>query len=127
MNEEVLKKLRYKGGQAAVLNAPEGYCFGIENVKLPEQGTADFVLLFVNNAKETEEWVPKAVSALSEDALFWISYPKQSAKVKTDINRDSLWALVQKLSPYRAVSNVAVDEKWSAVRFRHIDKVKAGK
>ncbi|MFC5649655.1 hypothetical protein ACFPYJ_11085 [Paenibacillus solisilvae] len=61
---------------------------------------------------------------MNEDALFWITYPKQSSKVKTDINRDRLWAMVQDKSGYRPVSNVAIDEKWSALRFRHQDKVK---
>ena len=64
------------------------------------------------------------IPGLKEDAVFWITYPKQTAKFKADINRDSLYTLVQAKSEYRVVSNVAVDEKWSALRFRHKDKVK---
>ncbi|WP_409347005.1 hypothetical protein [Paenibacillus sp. MBLB4367] len=124
--EELLKKLRYKDGRAAVWNAPEGYFLGIEEEKSAE-GTYDFVQVFVNNADEATEWAPKAIGYLNEDAVFWITYPKQSSKVKTDINRDSLAALVQNITPYRPVSNVAVDDKWSALRFRPVDKVKSGK
>lgn len=83
------------------------------------------MLLFVRDAAEAHEWLPRAVALLNEDAVFWISYPKQSAKIATDLNRDSLWALVQNSTSYRAVSNVAIDDKWSAVRFRHLDKVKS--
>jgi hypothetical protein len=124
MQEELLKKLRYKQGRALVLHAPEGYKLGIEEPEGPN-GTYDFVQLFVNDAAEVEEWTPKAIPHLKDDALFWITYPKQSSKVKTNINRDSLFTLVSGISEYRAVSNVAVDDKWSALRFRHLDKVKS--
>lgn len=123
--EELLKKLRYKSGRALVLNAPEGYHLGIEAADSEAVDKYDFVQLFVNNAAEVEEWYLKTIDVLNEDALFWITYPKQSSKVKTDINRDILWQMVQNKSGYRPVSNVAIDDKWSALRFRHQDKVKA--
>jgi hypothetical protein len=126
MNQELLKKLRYKEGRATILNAPDGYRLGIESEEETEE-KYDFVQLFVNNAQEVDEWVPRVIPMLSEDAVFWITYPKQSSKVKTDINRDILARMVQNKTPYRAVSNIAVDEKWSALRFRHQDKVKAKK
>lgn len=128
MSEELLKKLRYKEGRALVLNAPEGYRLGIETETggSPED-KADFVQLFVNDGKEADEWVPKVIPILREDAVFWITYPKQSSKVKTDINRDTLAAKVQNNTEYRPVSNVAVDDKWSALRFRRSDLVKSKK
>lgn len=119
-NEAILQKLRYKPGAAAVLNAPDGYGLGVGN----ESGDSlDFLLLYVHNATEANEWLPRAAAMLKEDAVFWIAYPKTSAKVKSDLNRDSLNALVQNSTSYRAVSNVAVDEKWSALRFRRADLV----
>jgi hypothetical protein len=124
--EALIKKLRYKQGPALVLNPPEGYILGIESDNAATE-QFDFIQLFVNNSEEVEKWLAEALPLLNEDALFWITYPKQSSKVKTDINRDSLFKLVQELSPYRAVSNVAVDEKWSALRFRHQEKVKSKK
>ncbi|WP_136605817.1 hypothetical protein [Paenibacillus dokdonensis] len=124
-NEELLKKLRYKNGHALVLNAPEGYDLAIESES--SDSKAAFIQLFVNNAEQVHEWVPQAISRLAEDAVFWITYPKQTSKVKTDINRDSLWKLVESIAPYRPVSNVAVDEKWSALRFRHVDLVQSKK
>jgi hypothetical protein len=123
MQEELLKKLRYKQGRALVLQAPEGYKLGIEDNEEPN-GTYDFVQLFVNNAAEVEEWAPKAIAYLNDEAVFWITYPKQSSKVKTDINRDILWKLMDEKTDYRLVSNVAVDDKWSALRLRHKNKVK---
>jgi len=127
LNEELLKKLRYKNGHALVLNAPEGYDLGIESNEVITDSKAAFIQLFVHNAEQVHEWVPQVIARLDEDAVFWITYPKQTSKVKTDINRDSLWKLVESIAPYRPVSNVAVDDKWSALRFRHVDLVQSKK
>lgn len=124
MNEAILKKLRYKEGRAAVINAPEGYELGTQD-EGEREGPYDFLQLFVHDAQQVKDWLPKVIPLLAEDAVFWITYPKQSSKVKTDINRDSLFTLVSDNSPYRAVSNVAIDGTWSALRFRHKDKVKS--
>ena len=124
--EELLKKLRYKQGPALVLNPPEGFKLGVESGE-DDLDQYAFIQLFVNNSDDVRNWLPKALPMLNEDALFWIAFPKKSSKTKTDINRDSLSKLVQELSPYRPVSNVSVDEKWSALRFRHQEKVNSKK
>lgn len=126
MEAELVKKLRYKAGRARVLNAPAGYLLGIETNEESEE-KFDFIQLFVSNAAEVTEWVPNVIPMLNEDALFWITYPKQSSKVKTDINRDILWKMLDDTTAYRPVSNVAIDDKWSALRFREKDKVKTAK
>jgi hypothetical protein len=121
--DEILKKLRYKQGNAAILNAPDKFQLGIDQLN----GMNDFLLLFVNNSQEVKAWLPKALENLKEDAVFWIAFPKKSSKVQTDINRDSLFTLVREESDYRAVSNVSIDEKWSALRFRQEHLVKSKK
>ncbi|MGV2938897.1 hypothetical protein AB5I83_04850 [Mesobacillus sp. LC4] len=124
--DELLKKLRYKQGSAILLNAPKEFQSLIKETE-HENGKMEFLLMFVNNSEEVKTWFPKALSVLKEDAIFWVAFPKKSSKVKTDINRDTLYKLVQELSDYRAVSNVSLDEKWSALRFRHQDLVKSKK
>jgi hypothetical protein len=128
MDAEVLKKLRYKEGRALVLNAPEGYGDGLPTEAQPDE-KYDFLLLFVNSAKEAGEWLPRITELPDGDAVFWIAYPKQQpkSKLKPDVNRDILAAIVQEGSPYRPVSNVAIDEKWSALRFRLKELVKSSK
>jgi len=123
MNNELLKKLRYKEGQAVVINAPEGYILGVEGSSESEGGS-DFVQLFVSSTTELNEKLGQAILLLKEDAVFWITYPKQSSKVKTDINRDVLAGIVMDTTAYRPVSNVSIDATWSALRFRLKDKVK---
>lgn len=129
MDEQVKKKLRYQEGQAAVvINAPEGYGLVHESAGADAlEGSCDFVQLYVNSAAEVEERLPEAIALLKEDAIFWITYPKQSPKLKPDINRDTLASMVVDSTAYRPVSNVAVDEKWSALRFREKAKVKSQK
>lgn len=124
--DELLKKLRYKQAPASIMNAPAEYQSLIGESD-NESGKKEFLLLFTNNSEEVRTWFPRALSALEEDAIFWIAFPKKSSKVKTDINRDILFKLVQELSDYRAVSNISLDEKWSALRFRHQDLVKPKK
>lgn len=122
MNEALVKKLHYKQGLAKVINAPEGFRLGIESLE-DTQENIDFVLLFVHSSAEAEEWLPKVMQLINEESLFWIAYPKQSSKVKTDINRDILAGIVQNNTSYRAVSIAAIDDKWSALRVRHLKKV----
>ncbi len=126
MDDGLLGKLRYKGGRAEVLNAPEVFQLSDAPASANED-KSDFVLLFVNNAEEVDKWVPEVIPGLKEDAVFWIAYPKQSSKVKTDINRDILAAMVQDNTPYRPVSAAALDTTWSALRFREKTKVKTKK
>lgn len=128
MIAEILKKLRYKEGRSIVLNPPEGFDFGMNGTMEPGE-RYEFILLFVNSAQEAEEWTPRVTELPDGDAVFWIAYPKQlpKSKIKPDINRDSLAAIVQEKTPYRPVSNVAIDEKWSALRFRPKELVKSSK
>ncbi|MCC3376475.1 hypothetical protein [Cohnella sp. REN36] len=123
MSKPLYQKLYYKSGRAAVLNAPEGFDLGVDVETAPE-GKFDFVLVFARNAEQVLKWTAKIIPTLNEDAVFWVAYPKQSGSIKTDINRDSLWRLMEGKTEYRIVSNVAVDDTWSALRFRHLDKVK---
>jgi hypothetical protein len=123
LEKSLADKLRYKQGRAIVLNAPDTYNLGIKTEKELE-GKFDFLQLFVRNFKELEDWVPQVVETVNEDALFWICYPKQTSKLKTDVNRDIIWKMVQDNTQYRRVSNVAIDETWSALRLRLKSKVK---
>ncbi len=49
-----------------------------------------------------------------EPAVVWVAYPKAN---RTDINRDTVWPIVV-AHGLRPVGQVAVDEVWSALRFR---------
>ncbi len=125
----LIKKLRLKeGDRALVLNPPAGYLEQLADlpagVRLEQEaeGEFDFVHLFVKDSADLERLYPQARQAIKYDGVFWISYPKGSSGVKTDLNRDILW---QKLTGkgIRPVTQIAIDEVWSALRFRPEEQV----
>jgi hypothetical protein len=129
MASSLLTKLQLKAGQhLCVLNPPRGYVAtliadlaGI-TVRTESKGPADAVLLFVSTLADVEHLAPGAILAVKPDGLLWMAYPKGPSKVKTDVNRDILAAAVLPAG-WRAVRQVALDETWSAMRFRPADKV----
>jgi hypothetical protein len=129
-NPVLVKKLLIKPGmRLAFLNAPAGYLEALgplpEGVQLADgpDGTLDFVQLFVRNSGEYDRLGPAALRAVKPDGLLWICYPKKSAGVESDLERDVFWTLLGPAG-LRPVTQVAVDEVWSALRFRPADKVK---
>jgi len=125
----LLRKLRLQPGQRIlILNAPPGYVKslgtlpeGVELVDHPAE-SLDLVHLFVRDVAELARFGPVAIQAVKHDGLLWISYPKRSSKVQTDLTRDVGWDLVVQAG-LRPVTQISVDETWSALRFRPVDRV----
>jgi len=123
----LIKKLGIKPKQRLlILNAPEGFSerigtllsTDIELLTTPTpSGNFDVVLQFVRNKAEVEEDTPKAIGMVKPGGRLWLSYPKQSSKVPTDVNRDMLWKIFPD-SEWRPVTQISIDEIWSALRFR---------
>ena len=126
---KLLKKLRMQPGQRVlILNAPQDYLEelgplpeGVEVADKPE-GVFDFVQVFAKNMAELEKQVPVAAEAVKHDGLLWVSHPKKSSSVESDLSRDVVWKSVAKTG-LRAVTQVSVNDVWSAIRFRSADKV----
>jgi hypothetical protein len=51
------------------------------------------------------------------DGLFWACYPKGTGKIKSNIKRETVWTALA-LIGLEAVSQIALDETWSALRGR---------
>ena len=64
------------------------------------------------------------MGALKLGGLLWFSYPKKSSKVETDITRDVGWDALGSTG-LRPVTQVAIDDTWSALRFRPVVDVKS--
>jgi hypothetical protein len=57
--------------------------------------------------------------------VVWFAYPKgTSKKYKSEINRDNGWQILGELG-FEGVRGVAIDEDWSALRFRRVEFIKA--
>ena len=124
VNSPLLKKLGVKPGhRLLVLNAPDGYLDQLS--PLPEKaelatkgkGPFDVVQLFVKNKAQVDRDAAKAMQAVKPRGLLWIAYPKKSSKIETDISRDVGWETMKK-ADWEGVAIVAIDETWSALRFR---------
>jgi len=110
------------------MNPPPGFMDQLgdlpQDVKVAHQpeGTFDFVHLFIKNVAELESLGPAAIEAVKYDGVFWISYPKRSSKVETNITRDVGWDSVTRAG-LRPVTQVSIDDVWSALRFRPVERV----
>jgi hypothetical protein len=120
----LVKKLRLLPGQrVAVVNAPAGYLG--ELVPLPEgvqvsdrlEGQFDWVQVFVRNRAELEGLASLAVQALQPQSLLWISFPKGTSKIQTDLTRDQGWEVLQQ-ADLKWVNLISVNDTWSAFALR---------
>lgn len=126
-------KLLLKPGQrVAVVNAPEGYVEGMGplpgGVQISEslQGTYDVVQIFLRDKAAVDRHAPAAIAATNPGGVLWLSYPKKTGAIKTDITRDHGWETVY-AAGWRPVTQIALDETWSALRFRPTEDVKGSR
>ncbi|MCR8557136.1 YdeI/OmpD-associated family protein [Mucilaginibacter sp. BJC16-A38] len=124
------KKLQVKPGKRWLFyNAPDNYLTQLE--PLPDgveaifdlDGEFDGVQLFVKNSDELADTLPVVVPVLKPDSIFWITYPKKSSGIKSDLEMMGNWDIVGKYG-YNGVSAAAVDDIWTALRFRPIGQSK---
>lgn len=132
-SDALIKKLLLKPGQRIkILNAPQGYWDELGSLPagiiLDEQSSDrfDFVQLFVKDRAELERFAAIAMQIVKPTGVLWISYPKGGAKAKTDINRDILWKLLENTG-FRPVTQIAINDIWSALRFRPVELVESRK
>ena len=125
MTLETLKKLNFRNN-ATGLNLPEGFKesfeqWGFGQTLLPNQKT-DNVIVFFNDSGDFLRFLSQDLPYIKYDGVLWFAYPKGTSGVKTDINRDILWKLSEQFG-IRPVSSVSLDDIWSGLRFRPIEKV----
>lgn len=125
----LMKKFRIQAGQRVlVMNAPDAWLNKLgefpegDELSTTPDGIYDFVLYFISSKAEFEAAIKDAISAVRYDGLLWIAYPMQSSGIKTDVNRDILWQLSLQTG-LRPVTQIAIDETWSALRFRPAERV----
>ncbi|MDD4991354.1 MAG: hypothetical protein PHR83_03885 [Paludibacter sp.] len=131
--DALFTKLNYKEGKTIyVLNQPEDFDSVLSTIPteisvqkaVGSTDTVEFVLVFTTSKAEVETFSRQIAPALKGDAIFWLVYPKgTSKKYKCDFNRDTSWDL---LAPFSLlpVRQVAIDDDWSALRFRKAEFIK---
>jgi hypothetical protein len=110
-----------EGMTVVALYAPEGYAewvaplpSGARIVSRMAEG-ARFVHAFVTERASLDKLLRQARERAPADAVLWISWPKKSAKVATDVTEDTIRELALPLG-YVDVKVCAVSEVWSGLK-----------
>lgn len=117
-DSDLAKKLNIKRGmKVRVLDRPADVT--LDGLETTSAADADAVLVFVVRQADVDARFDAVVAAADAGRIAWIAYPK-AKQLGTDLNRDILAAHVggRGLKPVR---QVAIDETWSALRFRRPD------
>jgi hypothetical protein len=77
-------------------------------------GDATVAIVFAEDAASLRRLLADHDGAITRPGVVWVAYPKGN---RTDINRDSVWPIVGEHG-LRPIGQVAIDETWSALRFR---------
>jgi hypothetical protein len=107
--------------RACLLRAPPGFR---EALDLPPdmtihdrlRGRFDFIHFFARSAAELRGRLPALRGALAPDGMLWLSWPKKSSGVPTDLDDD----VVRRAGLESGLVDVkvcAVDDVWSGLRF----------
>jgi hypothetical protein len=128
----VFKKLNLKDQREIVVaNAPPSFEPEISSLSgvsvrrsLAGSASVAFSIAFVTKQAEVDALAKQIAERTSGDAVVWLAYPKQSSKrYKSEIDRDHGWASLG-AAGFEPVRMVAIDEDWSAVRFRRAGFIK---
>lgn len=107
--------------RVALLQAPAGYAAtlgplppGVE-LRRTARGRLDFVQLFVTRAADLARRLEPLRAAIFPDGVLWVSWPKKTSGVATDVTED----VVRALALPRGLVDVkvcAVDAVWSGLK-----------
>jgi hypothetical protein len=130
----VFKKLNYKlQSPVYIINSSDSFQKEIEEIgsdaavktSLSGAKSISFFIAFVTKQKEVDELTKKVTTLIEGDGVLWFAYPKgTSKKYKCEFNRDNGWTELAKQG-FEPVRMVAIDEDWSALRFRRAEHIKS--
>lgn len=83
-----------------------------------------FGLFFVKEQATIDQIIATIAPKIEGDPTLWFAYPKGTSKKYTcNFNRDTGWAILG-THELEAVRQIAIDEDWSAIRFRKVAFIK---
>jgi hypothetical protein len=129
----LFKKLNFKDHKSIlVVNSPKSFEYelsemsNIAQIEKKEEDITEieFAICFATTQIEIDSFITAVNPKILGDAVIWLCYPKGTSKnYKCDFNRDTGWAIVGELG-FEPVRQVAIDEDWSALRFRKVEYIK---
>lgn len=121
------KKLGIKPGYRMLLiNEPDHYGDLFDDLPgdliIDHDGTdIDFVHFFITEKKDLEPTVRDIMQQIKKTGIVWISWPKGTSKIETDLNRDIIREAVLEIGLVD-IKVAAVDEDWSGLKFMYRKK-----
>lgn len=129
----IFKKMNYKDQKLIhSINTPDSFekelkdmmAYAVVKKQIKATDKAEFIIAFCTQQAEVDRLTVIFAKALQGDGLLWFAYPKgTSKKYKCDFNRDTGWNILGKHG-FEPVRQVAIDEDWSALRFRRVEHIK---
>ncbi|EDP70031.1 hypothetical protein FBALC1_10877 [Flavobacteriales bacterium ALC-1] len=120
------KKLGIKVGFKIYLyNAPNHYhnLFNelpehIEYVDTISSMELDLIHAFFKSENTLRDTIVKLKEGLKQNGIIWVSWPKGSSKIETDLNRELVRSIVLETGLVD-IKVCAVDEDWSGLKFMY--------
>jgi len=113
------------------MNAPESFETELSRLApvsvfrdATEVERVDFAIAFAATSAELDRVSKALIDKTDQDPTLWIAYPKKSSKrYRCEFNRDSGWEVLR-TAGFDSVRMVAIDDDWSALRFRRTKYIK---
>lgn len=106
-----------------LINAPADYqhLFGTGELKATLAGKMpiDQVIFFAEDSAKLDAFVDKIEARVSPDSVIWVAYPKKRSKLESDLSLYKVWDYLY--TKFNGVASAAIDETWTAMRFRKKD------
>lgn len=128
----LFNKLNLKGHrEIVVLDAPQSFerdLAALEGVTVHRDTSAlervEFAIAFVITNAQVAAAADAILPRAQGDAVVWFAYPKgTSRRYQCEFNRDTGWAPMG-AAGFEGVRMVAIDEDWSALRFRRVEHIR---
>ena len=115
-----------------VLNSPESFQAELSQLdgvtvlrKAKSKLKMPFAIGFAATQSECDLVSSTIAKATEGDSIVWVAYPKgTSRKYKCDFNRDAGWTVLGDAG-FEPVRQVAIDEDWTALRFRRTEYIES--
>lgn len=120
-NKPLSEKLGIKSTfRMFALHCPQNYfeLLGVQSSSFEKSLSEefDFIHIFTSSKKDLLEAFLKVKDHIKKDGAVWVSWPKQSSSIKTDLNEN----IVREIGMDNGLVDakvVAVDDNWSALKF----------
>lgn len=120
--------------EIVVLNAPDSFDAELRTLKgvkvrtsLSGRARVSFALAFVTRQQQVDSLAASLGKIAEGDAVVWFAYPKGTSKRYTsEIRRETGWKALG-AQGFEGVRMIAIDDDWTAVRFRRAEYIKAMK